>query len=86
MAAPDGSRTPGLSRTNDGVLITELDLNLCRQVKDKWQFTMTGRHSLYADLLTKFSSPKFKPQLVSSNKKDRYKPIAASAPKEGENE
>ena len=30
VAAPNGSRTPGLSRINDGVLITEVDLNLCR--------------------------------------------------------
>lgn len=29
IAAPDASRTPGLSRTNDGLLIAELDLNLC---------------------------------------------------------
>lgn len=30
VAAPDGSRTPGLSRTQDGLLVTEVDLNLCR--------------------------------------------------------
>merc|ERR1712188_64430 len=29
-AAPDGRRTPGLSRIHDGLLVTELDLNLCR--------------------------------------------------------
>lgn len=34
--APNGSRTPGLSRVKDGLLVTELDLNLCRQVKDHW--------------------------------------------------
>lgn len=33
VAAPDGSRTPGLSRYRDGLLIAELDLNLCRQVR-----------------------------------------------------
>ena len=38
MAAPDGSRTPGLSRTRDGVLVAKLDLNLCRQVNDIWGF------------------------------------------------
>lgn len=38
VAAPDGSRTPGLSRTRDGLLVTELDLNLCRQVNDIWGF------------------------------------------------
>ena len=26
----------GLSRTRDGLLISEMDLNLCRQIKDKW--------------------------------------------------
>ena len=36
VAAPDGSRTPGLSRTKDGLLLAQVDLNLCRQVKDKW--------------------------------------------------
>ena len=69
VAAPDGSRTPGLSRTNDGLLLTELDLNMCRQVKDKWLFTMTGRHALYADLLTRFSSQNFKPQIISRGEK-----------------
>ncbi|KAK3750642.1 hypothetical protein QZH41_012832, partial [Actinostola sp. cb2023] len=43
VAAPDGSRTPGLSRTQDGLLVTEVDLNLCRQIKDKWGFPMTAR-------------------------------------------
>lgn len=32
VAAPDGSRTPGLSRYKDGLMVAELDLNLCRQV------------------------------------------------------
>ncbi|KAA0194343.1 hypothetical protein HAZT_HAZT006968 [Hyalella azteca] len=38
VTAPDGSRTPGLSRTSDGLLVVEMDLNLCRQIKDKWGF------------------------------------------------
>lgn len=38
MAAPDGSRTPGLSRTRDGLLVVEMDLNLNRQVSDRWSF------------------------------------------------
>lgn len=38
MAAPDGSRTPGLSRTSDGLLVVEMDLNLNRQISDKWSF------------------------------------------------
>jgi beta-ureidopropionase len=68
VAAPDGSRTPSLSRTNDGLLITELDLNMCQQIKDKWGFTMTGRHSLYAELLANFSKATFEPQEVSASK------------------
>ena len=28
----------GLSRVKDGLLVTELDLNQCRQVKDRWCF------------------------------------------------
>ena len=57
VAAPDGSRTPGLSRTRwvgtwgtsgvmcdmwhvvrDGLLVASVDLNMCRQIKDKWCF------------------------------------------------
>ena len=41
VAAPDGSRTPGLSRTQDGLLVVEMDLNLCRQVSDKWNFKVS---------------------------------------------
>ncbi|XP_077164854.1 beta-ureidopropionase isoform X1 [Paroedura picta] len=40
VASPDGSRTPELSRTQDGLLVAEMDLNLCRQVGDKWNFKM----------------------------------------------
>ncbi|CAL0311984.1 unnamed protein product [Lupinus luteus] len=35
ISAPDASCTPSLSRNRDGLLITDMDLNLCRQVKDK---------------------------------------------------
>ena len=28
----------GLPRNEDGLLVTEVDLNLCRQVRDKWGF------------------------------------------------
>eukprot|EP00124_Ichthyophonus_hoferi_P004419 Ihof_evm2s483 gene=Ihof_evmTU2s483 len=36
IASPDGTRTPALSRTQDGLLIAELDLNIIRQTRDKW--------------------------------------------------
>ena len=65
VAAPDASRTPGLSRTQDGLLVTEVDLNLCRQVKDRWGFSMTRRQELYAKLLTQASKDDFKPQRVN---------------------
>ncbi|VDK54964.1 unnamed protein product [Anisakis simplex] len=54
VAAPDGSRTPGLSRVKDGVLISEIDLNLCRQMKDKWGFQMTQRLDMYSRELSEF--------------------------------
>ncbi|EDW82829.1 uncharacterized protein Dwil_GK10205 [Drosophila willistoni] len=64
VAAPDGSRTPSLSRSRDGLLITEMDLNLCRQVKDFWGFRMTQRLPLYAESFQKASEPDFKPQII----------------------
>lgn len=42
VAAPDGSRTPSLSRSRDGLLVTEVDLNMCRQVKDHWGFRVSS--------------------------------------------
>ena len=42
VAAPDGSRTPGLSRFKDGLMVAELDLNLCRQVMLFALFPVTG--------------------------------------------
>ena len=64
VAAPDSSRCPGLSRTRDGLLVSEVDLNLCRQVKDKWGFRMTARYELYAESLTNYIKHDFKPQIV----------------------
>lgn len=32
VAAPDASRTPSLARHKDGLMVVEMDLNLCRQV------------------------------------------------------
>ncbi|XP_033030409.1 beta-ureidopropionase [Lacerta agilis] len=64
VAAPDGSRTPGLSRTQDGLLVTEMDLNLCRQVGDKWNFKMTGRYKMYAEELAAVVKPDFVPNII----------------------
>lgn len=57
VTSPTGQRTPGLSRTQDGVLLTDVDLRLCDQMKQKWQFPLTQRLPMYADLLAEFSSP-----------------------------
>ena len=64
VTAPNGSRTPGLSRTKDGILISEIDLNHCRQVKDVWGFQMTQRLEEYANALTKAARPDFQPQVI----------------------
>ena len=76
VAAPDASRSPGLSRFRDGVLVTKVDLNLVRQVKDNWMFRATARYDMYADLLAKYVKPGFKPQVVSSSKM-QVKPVKA---------
>eukprot|EP00771_Trimastix_marina_P003784 gnl/Trimastix_PCT/518.p2 GENE.gnl/Trimastix_PCT/518~~gnl/Trimastix_PCT/518.p2 ORF type:complete len:387 (-),score=147.96 gnl/Trimastix_PCT/518:86-1246(-) len=64
IAAPSGCRTEGLTRLRDGVLVTEVDLNMCRQVKDVWCFQMTGRHEVYADFLAKYTRADFQPQII----------------------
>ncbi|KAK6058547.1 hydrolase, carbon-nitrogen family [Cooperia oncophora] len=46
-----------------GVLVVELDLNLCRQTKDSWGFRMTNRLDLYADSFTKAAQPYYKPDI-----------------------
>ncbi|XP_037971888.2 beta-ureidopropionase-like [Plutella xylostella] len=51
VTAPNGCRTPSLSRVTDGILVAEVDLNLCRQVKDQWGFNMTSRLNEYAEEL-----------------------------------
>lgn len=64
VAAPNGGRTPGLSRVKDGLLVSEVDLNHCRQVKDKWGFQMTQRLAEYGEALTAAARPDYQPQIV----------------------
>jgi len=64
VAAPDASRCPPLSRTSDALLVAEVDLNLCRAVKDKWGFQMTQRLELYATSLKRAVQPDFQPHIV----------------------
>ncbi|KAG9440699.1 hypothetical protein H6P81_020864 [Aristolochia fimbriata] len=64
FSAPDASCSPSLSRYRDGLIISDMDLNLCRQLKDKWGFRMTARYELYAELFSEYLKPDFKPQVV----------------------
>lgn len=65
VSAPDASCTPSLSRNRDGLLVTDMDLNLCRQLKDKWGFRMTSRYELYSKTLSRYVKPDFEPQVIS---------------------
>ena len=64
VSNPDGSRTPGLSRTRDGLHVTEVDLNMCQAVKDKWTFQMTARYEMYAKGLNEYIRSDFTPQVI----------------------
>jgi len=67
VSAPDGTRTPALSRTDDGLLIAELDLNMCRQVRDYWCFRVTQRLPMYAEALANAIKPDYKPLIIREN-------------------
>uniref|UniRef100_A0A1I8A8E8 Beta-ureidopropionase n=1 Tax=Steinernema glaseri TaxID=37863 RepID=A0A1I8A8E8_9BILA len=67
VAAPDGTRTPGLSRTQEGILITEVDLNLCRQTKDSWGFRMTQRLDMYAEKISAAAAPEYRPHIIKEH-------------------
>lgn len=58
----------GLSRAGDGLLITELDLNMCRQIRDHWAFRFTQRLPLYAESFANACKLDFKPQIIRENK------------------
>jgi beta-ureidopropionase len=64
VAGPDASRTPSLSRSSDGLLIAQMDLNLCRQVKDKWGFRMTQQLDMYGAKFTEASKLDYQPQVI----------------------
>jgi beta-ureidopropionase len=48
----------------DGLLVTEVDLNLIQQIRDKWCFQMTMRLDMYAKQFAEAVKPDFKPQAV----------------------
>jgi beta-ureidopropionase len=64
VSSPDASRTPGLSRLRDGLLITDVDLNQCRQSKDSWMFQTTARHELYAKKLSDYVKFDYKGETI----------------------
>jgi beta-ureidopropionase len=64
VAAPDAARSTGLSRVRDGLLAVDIDLNQVRQIRDVWMLQITGRHALYAELLNRYVSNDFKPQVI----------------------
>jgi len=64
VAAPDASRSSSLSRLRDGILAVDIDLNLIRQVRDRWMFQNTARYEMYAQLLNQYIRHDFKPELV----------------------
>lgn len=64
ITAPDGRRTPGLSRIYDGLLIAEIDLNLCSQASDNFGFQMTSRLEDYSEKLNEAVKPTFMQQII----------------------
>lgn len=64
VAGPDASRTPSLSRCRDGLMVCDVNLGLCQQVKDKWGFQMTARYDLYNTFFNDFSRMDYKPQII----------------------
>lgn len=70
VAGPDGSRTPSLSRVKDGLIVTEVDLNLMGQYRDNWTFNMSTMITLskYNRFWTSYEAPGFQPQIVKKGK------------------
>lgn len=48
----------------DGLLITEIDLNLCRQINDRWGFRATQRLAEYGEEVSNAADPFFLPQVI----------------------
>ncbi|KAI3946005.1 hypothetical protein MKX01_024761 [Papaver californicum] len=65
FSAAGASCTPSLSRNRDGLIVSDMDLNLCRQYKDKWGSRMTALYDVYADMLAQYVKPDFAPQIIT---------------------
>lgn len=59
VASPDGYITPHLSRTKAGLLITEVDLNVCRKVKKEFSIHQKKHLDIYIEKLNKTKSNLF---------------------------
>lgn len=57
-----------MSRTQDGILYAELDLDLCKQMREKCGFHETQRLSYYKTNWIQAADPSFIPQIISQNK------------------
>jgi beta-ureidopropionase len=44
--------------------VTEVDLNMIQQIRDKWCIQMTARYEDYAKELGEYVKEDFKPQIV----------------------
>ncbi|KAJ3449787.1 beta-ureidopropionase [Anaeramoeba flamelloides] len=75
LTAPNGLRTPSLSRIRDSLLVAEVDLNQIRQVRDKWCFPMTRRLPVYAKLFNEASQLDWEPETVSKSNPQKKKKI-----------
>ncbi len=64
LATPEGERSPGLPRDRDGLLICDVDLNMCRQAKDLHTYTMCRRLPLYAKAFADVASLDFVPNRI----------------------
>lgn len=51
VASPYGYTTPHLSTEMEGLLVTEIDLNVCRKVREEFSIHQNGHLDLYIDKL-----------------------------------
>ncbi|XP_055316237.1 beta-ureidopropionase-like isoform X2 [Sitodiplosis mosellana] len=64
ITAPDGGRTKSLSRHRDGMLYAELDLDLCKQMREKCGFHESHRLSYYKNKWIQAADTSYIPQII----------------------
>lgn len=78
VAAPDGKRTPGLSRIYDGLLVAELDLNLRMRLNQTSNSEMLRLHKQF---ISRFpQGPHNRPRITMTARKSTPKPNKLSEP------